>query len=72
MNCQLDHVKVHSDGNQSFTALHAVCEYNKDSPYSEEFIISTCTKLTDVLNNKRKNHNEIPINIVNRGFTFAL
>lgn len=69
MNCQLDHVKIHSDGNQSFTLLHAVCAYNKDNSYSDEFIISTCNKLTDVLNNKRKTHNEILINIVNRGST---
>ena len=63
----MDHVKIHSDGNQSFTVLHAVCAYNKDSPYSEEFIISTCNKLTDVSNNKIKNHNEILMNIVKRG-----
>lgn len=68
MNCQLDHVKIHSDGNQSFTVLHAACVYNKDSASSEEFIISTCNKLTDVLN-KRKKHNEILINIINRGST---
>lgn len=46
MNCQLDHVKIRSDGNQSFTVLCAVCEYDKVSPYSEEFIISTCNKWT--------------------------
>lgn len=65
MNCQLDHVKIHSDGNQSFTVLHAACV---DSASSEEFIISTCNKLTDVLN-KRKKHYEILINIINRGST---
>lgn len=69
MSCQLDHVKIQSDGNQSFTVLHAVCAYNKDSPNSEEFIISMCNKLTDVLNNEKKTHNEILINIVNRGST---
>lgn len=68
MNCQLDHVKIHSDGNQSFTVLYAVCVYNNDSAAFEEFVISTCNKLTDVLN-KRKNHSEIPINIINRGST---
>lgn len=55
MNCQLDHVKIHSNGNQSFTVLHAACVYNKDNPHSEELIISTCSKLTDVLNNEEKN-----------------
>lgn len=25
MSCQLDHVKIHSDGNQSFALLYAVC-----------------------------------------------
>ena len=53
MNCQLDHVKIRSDGNQSFTALHAVCAFN-DSPYSEEFVISACNKLTDVSNKEKK------------------